>query len=92
MSALLSVALLVSLGTNMSAAGISAADDSTSSPQLEAPRVYNTVRLTGERPVIDGRFNDPCWQLGEWAGNFTQWISILVFHLVPDANGTIPTA
>jgi hypothetical protein len=37
-------------------------------------RVYNTIRLTTEKPVIDGVLNDPCWKTGEWAENFTQWI------------------
>jgi len=37
-------------------------------------RVYNTVRLTTAKPVIDGHLNDSCWTTGEWAGNFTQWV------------------
>jgi hypothetical protein len=37
-------------------------------------RIYNTIRLTTEKPVIDGILNDACWKTGEWAGNYTQWI------------------
>jgi hypothetical protein len=36
------------------------------------PRVYNTVRLQGRPPVIDGRFDDEAWRQGEWAGDYTQ--------------------
>jgi hypothetical protein len=36
------------------------------------PRIYRTVRLQGEPPVIDGRLDDPAWDQGEWAGGFTQ--------------------
>jgi len=35
-------------------------------------RVYNTIRLSTPKPVIDGKLNDACWQTGEWAGDFTQ--------------------
>ena len=38
------------------------------------PRIYNTVRLQGEPPRIDGRLDDAAWQEGEWAGDYTQWI------------------
>ncbi len=37
-------------------------------------RVYNTERLSTEKPVIDGVLNDACWQTGNWAGDFVQWI------------------
>jgi hypothetical protein len=38
-------------------------------------RVYHTQRIApSERPVIDGKLNDNCWKVGEWAGNYTQWI------------------
>ena len=37
------------------------------------PRIYNTVRLSGKPPVIDGRLDDEAWRTeGEWAGNYTQ--------------------
>jgi len=36
------------------------------------PRIYQTVRLSGPPPAIDGRLDDPAWSEGEWAGNYTQ--------------------
>jgi hypothetical protein len=45
--------------------------DSTKKPS----RAYHTNRiLFTERPVIDGKLNDECWRVGEWAGSYTQWI------------------
>jgi len=38
------------------------------------PRIYNTVRLKGEPPRIDGRLDDACWEEGEWHGGFKQQI------------------
>ena len=35
-------------------------------------RIYETVRIQGKPPVIDGRFDDPAWKEGVWAGDFTQ--------------------
>ena len=37
-------------------------------------RVYETRRLQGKPPVIDGRLDDDAWKQGEWAGNYTQQI------------------
>ncbi|HJY64389.1 MAG TPA: carbohydrate binding family 9 domain-containing protein, partial [Ignavibacteria bacterium] len=48
--------------------------DTISSGSNKPVRVYNTIRLTTEKPVIDGNLNEECWQTGEWAGDFTQWI------------------
>ncbi len=49
--------------------------DDTSNTYIKKPvRVYNTTRLTTEKPEIDGILNDECWKTGEWAGDFTQWI------------------
>ena len=36
------------------------------------PRIYNTQRLVGPPPRIDGHLNDAAWKEGEWAGNYTQ--------------------
>ena len=36
-------------------------------------RVYRTVRLQGQPPDIDGRFDDEAWQQGDWAGEYTQF-------------------
>ena len=40
-------------------------------PKVEK-RVYHAVRITGIRPVIDGKLNDPAWQSIPEAGDFTQ--------------------
>ena len=37
-------------------------------------RVYETRRLLGRPPEIDGRLDDDAWKLGDWAGGFTQQI------------------
>lgn len=37
-------------------------------------RTYTTSRLSTEKPTIDGVLNDKCWQTGEWASDFTQWV------------------
>ncbi len=36
------------------------------------PRIYETVRLQGPPPTIDGRLDDAAWSQGEWAGGYTQ--------------------
>ncbi len=36
------------------------------------PRVYETERLQGKPPTIDGRLDDDAWKQGEWSGNYTQ--------------------
>ncbi len=36
------------------------------------PRVYQTVRLEGKAPAIDGRLDDAAWKQGEWAGDYKQ--------------------
>ncbi len=40
------------------------------------PRVYQTTRLQGEPPAIDGRFDDAAWQQGKWAGDYTQQMPV----------------
>src|SRR5512135_1520599 len=40
------------------------------------PRIYNTVRLSGAAPVINGRLDDPAWREGEWAGDYTQQMPV----------------
>jgi hypothetical protein len=36
------------------------------------PRIYETVRLRGPSPTIDGRLDDAAWTEGVWAGDWTQ--------------------
>jgi hypothetical protein len=35
-------------------------------------RIYNTVRLNGNAPIIDGLVNEEIWNTAEWSGDFTQ--------------------
>ncbi len=35
-------------------------------------RVYNTTKIVGKAPVIDGRIDDPAWNSVEWQDDFTQ--------------------
>jgi hypothetical protein len=35
-------------------------------------RVYETKRVNGNTPVIDGRLDDPAWETVEWSGDFIQ--------------------
>lgn len=35
-------------------------------------RIYNTFRIDVP-PIIDGKLNDNCWNLGEWQSNYTQF-------------------
>ncbi|MEL7159371.1 MAG: sugar-binding protein, partial [Bacteroidota bacterium] len=34
--------------------------------------VYETTRLEGDAPTIDGKLDDPAWNLVEWGTNFHQ--------------------
>ena len=36
------------------------------------PRIYDTQRLQGKPPTIDGHLDDEAWKQGDWAGNYTQ--------------------
>jgi len=46
------------------------------------PKIYTTIRLNTEKPIIDGKLNDACWETGTWEGNFIQFVP---------AEGGIPT-
>ncbi|TMB53736.1 MAG: hydrolase, partial [Chloroflexi bacterium] len=35
------------------------------------PRIYDSQRLQGRPPAIDGRLDDEAWKQGEWSGNYT---------------------
>lgn len=35
-------------------------------------RVYNTSKLIGEAPIIDGYISEDIWNIVEWSGDFTQ--------------------
>lgn len=36
------------------------------------PRIYTTVRLQAQPPVVDGRLDDDAWREGTWAGDYRQ--------------------
>jgi hypothetical protein len=40
------------------------------------PRIYETVRLQGPPPRIDGRLDDSAWTEGVWAGDYTQQLPV----------------
>ena len=40
------------------------------------PRIYETVRLKGPPPAIDGRLDDAAWTEGVWAGDYTQQMPV----------------
>jgi hypothetical protein len=47
-------------------------EDSLKTSGKKPVRIYNTSRIS-EAPKIDGVLDDPCWQIGKWEGNYTQW-------------------
>lgn len=49
------------------------AKDSVSKPVVKPLREYQTHYIA-HKPKIDGHLNDSCWQTGEWAGDFIQWV------------------
>lgn len=49
--------------------------DSTTQSATDTMRIYTTARLTGNGPVIDGRFDDPAWDQIEWGGDGFRQIS-----------------
>ena len=52
---------------------IYAQDESAISFDQAYKRVYNINKITGERPVIDGKLDEPVWtEQGEWTKNFVQ--------------------
>ena len=40
-------------------------DDTTKNNSNKPVSIYNTIRLSTEKPVIDGKLNDECWKTGE---------------------------
>jgi hypothetical protein len=49
-------------------------DTSLQQKRQKELRVYNTIRLSTRKPLIDGILDDECWKTGNWGGNFFQWI------------------
>ena len=49
-------------------------------------RIYNITRISGDRPVIDGKLDEPVWQeQGEWTEYFVQ---VSPFERVPSNSPT----
>ncbi len=49
----------------------------------EEKRIYTTKRIEGQSPIIDGKFDEACWETVEWTGDYLQW---------KPYNGKAPTA
>jgi len=47
--------------------------DSTVNRLAGTKRVYVATRINN-RPKIDGKLNDPCWETGVWSGDFAQQV------------------
>lgn len=61
-------ALLPALPLLLLAAATATAGDGQTIPT----RVYETARIAGEPPVLDGRLDDPVWEQVPWSGDFVQ--------------------
>ena len=71
------LAALLSAALSAPTAGAQPArEEATANPfgRKYPPRIYRTTRLQGPPPTIDGRLDDAAWDLGEWAGDYTQQI------------------
>ncbi len=42
-------------------------------PIKNAKKVYNTQRLSGQMPFVDGHFDEACWQNVQWESGFVQY-------------------
>ena len=42
------------------------------SDQAPEARIYQTTRVNGSRPVLDGRVDESAWDLVEWSGDFVE--------------------
>lgn len=68
---LLIISLLIFSGS------ISAAlyqQDTVRNQGVKEQPVYYATRLSTEKPVIDGKLDDPCWETGTWAGDYHQFV------------------
>ena len=72
----LAPAALTGLGAGAARAQEAPATPAAANPfgRKYPPRVYQTRRLAGTAPAIDGRLDDEAWKQGEWAGGYTQQI------------------
>ena len=52
--------------------GVTAFAQAQDNARSHPPRIYNTQRLAGKPPSIDGRLDDEAWKEGAWAGDYIQ--------------------
>jgi len=76
LTALLLIICYLSTGLNNYSQGqiLSGQDSASMQGQKLKQPVYVTTRLVTERPVIDGKLDDECWNQGNWAGDYTQFV------------------
>ena len=76
LTALLLIICYLSTGLNNYSQGqiLSGQDSASMQGQKVKQPVYVTTRLVTERPVIDGKLDDECWNHGNWAGDYTQFV------------------
>ncbi len=51
------------------------ANDNNPAPDSTQNRIYTTQRIETP-PVIDGKLDDACWELGEWQSDYRQFIPV----------------
>ena len=61
--------------TSSTAGRSSSVGNSTSSTDSIPNRIYTTLRIEAP-PVIDGKLDDACWQLGAWQGDYKQYVPV----------------
>jgi hypothetical protein len=61
---------------SVGAAAVPAFAQTPDASRARPPRIYNTQRLTGQPPSIDGHLDDAAWKEGEWAGDYTQQLPV----------------
>ena len=65
------LALLAAGGAALAQSPEAQSPEAQTDPPIER-RVYDTRRVTGDAPVIDGILDDPVWDTVEWSGDFIQ--------------------
>ena len=74
MKIFITISLLLLCSFNLFSISYPNEQDTLNTSPKKSLRVYNTIRLTTDKPEIDGILNDECWKTGEWAGDFIQWV------------------
>ena len=58
------------------AAFLPAGSQEVKAPFTGEKRIYTTVRISSEKPRIDGVLNDNCWNEGLWSGDYRQQMPV----------------